>query len=71
MEDDFTPEHVEVSAKQSSPGVWRITRNGRILGDSRGFDFAHIRSAIDEEVATLRGYKFPYDAVAVYPEEVR
>lgn len=63
-----TPERVEVSARESSPGVWRITHNGRILGDSRGFSPDRVRVSIDEDVATLRGYRYPYDAVAIYPE---
>lgn len=63
-------EHIEVSAAQSGLGVWRVTRNGRIVGDSRGFNHSEIRTQIDATVSELRGYKFPYDAVAVYPEHV-
>lgn len=64
-----TPERVEVSATATGR-CYRLTYNGKVLGDSRGFDKARIRQEIDNRVAELRSYKFPDDAVAVYPEEV-
>lgn len=56
-------EKIEVSAKDTG-GCYRITHNGRVLGDSRGFDKAQANAKIDEEVATLRGYRYPFDAHA-------
>lgn len=60
-------ERIEVSAASHDGRTYRITHNGVVLGDSRGFDAAQVKAKIDEEVATLRGYRYPYDAVAVYP----
>jgi hypothetical protein len=41
----------EISYKEDSPGIWRITVNGRILGDSRGYNSkAEARAAALKQV---------------------
>lgn len=56
-------EKIEVSAALTG-SCYRITHNGTILGDSRGFDKTQANAKIDEEVAKLRGYRYPFDARA-------
>lgn len=40
----------EISIRETSPGSWRITFNGKILGDSRGYDRARAWQVAQEIV---------------------
>ena len=62
-------EQVKISAR-ADRNVWRLTTDGRVLGDSRGYDARQVRQAIDAYVLEVRGYRYPVDAVADYPESL-
>jgi hypothetical protein len=64
---DYVPEDVLVGAKQTSLGVYRLTKNGRVLGDSRGFSYDEVADKVCEEVEKMRSYSYPVNAV-VDPE---
>ena len=53
----------EVSITETSPGVWRVTFDGCVLGDSRGYDHATarreaIRMVEQEQAWALRDGRF-------------
>ena len=56
-------EKVIISAKEGERGVWRLTQNGKVLGDSKGFERREVAAAIRAQVSEMRGYRYPVDAV--------
>lgn len=67
---DVPRKKVKVGVAETSPGSWRLSFDGKILGDSRGYDKARALREAQAHVDRTRTWKYRDEEYEVDPTHV-